>query len=70
MSDHRMVDVEIVKETDKAILAESEEIDDATGEPSLWIPKSVISDESPIWREGEYGSLIIEGWFAEKAGLI
>lgn len=34
-----------------------------------WIPKSVITDDSEVWKDGDAGTLVVEDWFAEKEGL-
>lgn len=56
-------DVEALKETDKALLVEIE------GE-EIWIPKSVIDDDSEVYAEGHEGRLAVHEWWAEKEGLI
>jgi hypothetical protein len=35
-----------------------------------WIPKSVVSEDSEVWKHGDEGELVIAGWFALKEGLI
>lgn len=36
-----------------------------------WIPKSVIGEDSELWKTGqEPGTLTVEQWFAEKEGLL
>ena len=52
-----------IKETDKALLCDIE------GE-EMWIPKSVIDDDSEVYKEDDEGTLIISDWFARKKGLI
>jgi len=54
-----------VRETDKAILVECDEFDEA-----LWIPLSQIDDDSEVYKEGTEGDLIASSWFAEKKGWI
>lgn len=34
-----------------------------------WIPKSVIDDDSEVYRPGDTGTLITASWFAEKSEL-
>jgi hypothetical protein len=38
---------------------------------SVWIPKSVIADESEVFdsRDHAGGTLIVYSWFCEKEGL-
>jgi hypothetical protein len=35
----------------------------------IWIPKSVIHDDSEVYKEGAEGKLVVARWFAEKEGL-
>ena len=53
---------EVIKETAKAILV-------SDGDDQLWVPKSVIHDNSEIWKTGQSGNLVVETWFAENEGL-
>lgn len=55
-------DVEVKHETDKALLVDIE------GE-EVWIPKSVIDDDSEVYKSGTEGTLIIPEWFSKKNGL-
>jgi len=65
MSGFSLGQSEIIRETDKALLFETEE----AGE--VWIPKSAIHDDSEIWKDGQDpGELIVKNWFAEKEGWI
>jgi hypothetical protein len=52
-------DVEAIKETDLALLCvvDGEEI---------WIPKSVIDNDSEVQEEGDSGVLSVKEWFARK----
>lgn len=54
-------DVECIRQTDKAILVLID------GEEK-WIPQSVIHDDSEVWKKGDEGELVVQGWFAEKEG--
>jgi len=56
------VDARIIRATEKAVLAV---IDDE----EVWIPQSVIHDDSDVWQEGDDGELVIQGWWARKTGL-
>lgn len=51
------------RETERAVLVELE-----SGE-EVWIPKSVIHDDSEVWGAGQAGDVIVMAWFAEKEGL-
>ena len=35
-----------------------------------WIPKSLISDDSEVWKKGDEGKLVVPEWFAIKEGLV
>ncbi len=53
-------DAEVKRETDAAILVEQDDI----GE--VWIPKSVLSEDSEVWKRGQTGTLVVQQWWAEK----
>lgn len=55
----------VKKATDKALQVELE-----TGE-TVWIPKSVIHDDSELYDESENneGEVVVKNWWAEKEGL-
>lgn len=36
----------------------------------FWVPKSVIHDDSEVWRRFTEGNLIVSKWWAEKKGLL
>lgn len=52
-----------LRETKKAILVNR-------GGGDLWVPKSVIHDDSEVFEEGHEGTLIVETWWAEEKGLL
>jgi hypothetical protein len=54
----------VLKETDEAILVTNED------EDPEWIPKNVVHYDSEIWKEDQFGYLVVEQWFAEKQGWI
>lgn len=58
----RIENVYVSRATDKALLCV---IDDE----EKWIPKSVVHDDSEVWKEFDEGTLILKTWFAEKEGL-
>jgi hypothetical protein len=60
---HEVDDVTVENETDKAILVKFED------GKKTWIPKSVIHDDSEVYKMGTDGTLIVKRWFAEKEGL-
>jgi hypothetical protein len=61
-------DVTVLHETEMAILVESPNLD--TVENKAWVPKSVISDDSEVYKAGTEGQLIVSEWWAEKAGWL
>ena len=58
----------ILHETERAILVESDNIENEDGQ--LWVPKSQVHDDSEIWTKGENGRLTVNMWFAEQNGLV
>lgn len=52
----------ITRETEKAVLY-------VHGDNETWVPKSVIHDDSEIWKRGEEGVLTVESWWASKNGF-
>jgi len=32
----------------------------------VWVPSSVVHDDSPAWRVGDEGNLIVKEWWAAK----
>lgn len=36
---------------------------------SWWVPKSVVHDDSEVYKAGTDGDLIVARWFAEKEGI-
>jgi hypothetical protein len=55
----------VVHETEEAILVHRSGPDD-----KVWVPKSVIHDNSEIYEEGCTGTLVVFMWFADKQGWI
>lgn len=57
----------VIASTEKAILVESDNLDEET-----WIPRSekVISDDSEVYKDNTTGDLIVSDWFAKKKGWI
>ena len=52
-----------IKETAHAIL-----IRRPTG-AKHWIPKSLVHEDSEVWRDGDYGRLVVATWFVEREGI-
>lgn len=55
--------VKVLSESAKAIQVERE--DGST----LWVPKSVLHDDSEVFEADQDGKLVVLEWFAEKEGL-
>jgi hypothetical protein len=60
-------DCTCIRETRKACLIRVPGTGKAPAE--VWVPKSVIHDDSEVYKEGDRGTLIVARWFAEKEGL-
>lgn len=60
----RLDGTECIKETDRALLVV---VEDGTRE--VWIPKSVVDDDSEVFKEGDEGTLVVHEWFAQKEDL-
>lgn len=58
------VDVEVIRETDAAILC------DVGNDEPVWIPKSQISDESEVYKAGQAGTLLVAEWLALDKRMI
>ena len=57
---HAMGEGKVLRETEKAILVA------LAGAGEMWIPKSVVHDDSEIWKKDDVGKLIVKMWWAEK----
>jgi hypothetical protein len=59
------LDVEVLRETEKALLVRAE-----TGD-EVWIPKSVVDDDSECFSlKSSPGSMTLPAWFARKERLV
>lgn len=56
-----MGEVLVVRTTDKALLVEIDE-------DEVWIPKSVIHEDSDVRDNGDEGDLVVQLWWAEANG--
>lgn len=52
------------RETDAAIFVQCDDWD----EP-MWMPKSVVDEDSDVYKRGTDGVLVIKAWFAKKHDL-
>jgi hypothetical protein len=57
-----------IRATDKALLVRMEDEDFNKGENEVWIPRSVIHDDSECYEDGDDGKVVVESWWAEKQG--
>lgn len=57
----------IITETKMAILVKADSLD----EKGLWVPKSVIHDDSEVFDQKHPGpgQLVIKGWWADRENL-
>lgn len=53
----------VIRSTDMALLVKLD-----TGE-EVWIPKSVIHDDSECYEDGGEGTVVVHSWWAERNGL-
>lgn len=53
---------ECLRETNKAVLV-------TRGGGELWIPKSVLHDDSEVYEGGDRGKLVVQTWWAEQNGV-
>ena len=60
---HRIENARCIRESEKAILVEADELEDA-----VWVPKSQVHMDSEVWEDGGDGVLIVSDWFAEQRG--
>lgn len=59
----RIPDVTAIRETRLALLVQIEGRE-------IWVPQSVIHDDSEVYQLGDEGDLVVERWFAENEELI
>lgn len=36
----------------------------------IWVPKSVIDEDSEVWEDEQEGELVVYEWWAEDKGLV
>lgn len=56
-------DVEVLQDSGKAICVR---VDDK----EVWIPKTLIHDDSEVYKEGTEGTLVIPEWLAIEKELV
>ena len=60
MSTVMIPEVKVLRETEKALLVLTDE-----GE-EVWVPKSVVDEDSEVYQKDDEGTLIVQEWFAKK----
>ena len=68
MSGIKVGKVKCLYATDRALQVVSVASDCILGK--MWIPKSVVHDDSEVYLENHEGEMVVEQWFAEKQGWI
>jgi len=61
-------DAECITATDKAIEVLIDDGGDHWRE--LWVPKSVVHDDSEVYAYGHKGKLVVAEWWAEEKELL
>jgi hypothetical protein len=51
-----------LKVTEKALLIQTED------HGNVWVPRSVVHDDSEVFDRGHEGDLVVQSWCAEKEG--
>ena len=64
-SGYRIEDAKAIAGSDKALLVEAPEFDEA-----VWIPQSQITDDSEVYKVGDEGTCIVTEWWADKEGWV
>ena len=54
------VRVECIRETAKSILLRD------LCDKEFWVPKSIVHDDSEVWKLGDEGKLVVKTWWAER----
>jgi len=66
-----VTDAVCISETGIAILVQAPFFDDVDGTGGeVWVPKSVVHDDSEVYTEGTDGDLVVVYWFAERRGWV
>jgi len=59
----KFTDVKATRATEKALLC-------TIGGEELWVPQSVIHDDSEVYQDGDEGTLVVAYWWAKSKGLV
>lgn len=65
-------DCEATVATPKALLIVGDGLEKcyADGAKGLWVPRTVIHDDSEVFEKGDTGTLVLKTWWAEDRGLV
>lgn len=55
--------VRCTRQTEKALLCVLD------GGREVWVPQSVVDDDSEVFERGHEGDLVVSAWFAKREGL-
>jgi hypothetical protein len=55
--------VKAIRATERALLCRLED------GREIWVPRSVITDDSEVLEQSDEGTLVVKSWFAEKEEL-
>ena len=58
-------DARCIRETQKAI-----QVRLSDRQRPIWIPQSIVHDDSEVYKFGQSGKLVLPEWFALRMGLI
>ena len=60
MSTTEIPEVKVLRATKQALLVQLEDLTE------VWVPKSVVHDDSEVYEDGHEGTLVVQEWFAKK----
>lgn len=60
---HVMGNGKCIRATDRAVLVR-------IGDKEIWIPQSVVHDDSEVFKEGDEGKIVTKQWWAERNGHV
>lgn len=58
---HTMGEGKCIRATAKALLVR-------IGDKEVWVPQSVVHDDSEVFKDGDEGTFVVKLWWAEKNG--
>lgn len=65
MDTYKVEGAKCTKATEKALLIEAPEFEQA-----VWVPQSQVTDDSEVYKLGDDGVLIVSLWFATQKGWV